>query len=62
MERMEAELDSKVEARAKALEPLAEAMCARLVRMDALDDALEYRLPSGDALQLLRIDASRHKD
>ena len=62
MERMESELDSKVEARAKALEPLAEAMCARLVRMDALDDALEYRLPSGDAMQLLRIDANRHKD
>jgi hypothetical protein len=62
MQRMEAELDTRVEARAKALEPLALAMCDRLVRMDALDDALEYRLPSGDALQLLRIDARHPKD
>lgn len=62
MKRMESEIDTRVEARAKALEPLAEAMCVRLERMDALDDALEYRLPSGDALQLLRIDSSRRKD
>lgn len=62
MKRMEAELDTRVEARAKALEPLALAMCDRLTRMDALDDALEYRLPSGDALQLLRIDPSRRKE
>jgi hypothetical protein len=61
MKRMEAELDTRVEARAKALEPLALQMCDRLVRMDALDDALEYRLPSGDALQLLRIDPNRGK-
>jgi hypothetical protein len=56
MERMERELDTRVEQRAKALEPLAERMCARLRRMDGLDDAIEWRPAGGDALQLLRVD------
>jgi len=56
MERMERELDSKVEARADALEPLADAMCKRLRRIDELDDEIEYRLPDGKRLQLLRVD------
>ena len=62
MDRMERELDTRVDARAKALEPLAENLCRRLERMDALDDALAVRLPGGEALQLL--DAStehRHR-
>ena len=62
MDRMEHELDTRVDARAKALEPLAQAMCDRLTRMDALDDALEYRLPGGQPLQLLEIDNHRNKD
>ncbi len=62
MNRMEHELDTRVDARAKALEPLAQAMCDRLTRMDALDDALEYRLPGGESLQLLEIDDHRKKD
>lgn len=56
MKRMEHELDERVESRAKALEPLALAMCRRLHRIDALDDAIDYRLPGGQALQLLRVD------
>jgi hypothetical protein len=59
MERMERELERKVENRAEALEPLADAMCKRLDRIDDLDDSLEYRLPNGDSLQLLRV---RHHD
>ena len=55
MNRMEHELEAKVEARAEALEPLAESMCKRLHRIDDLDDSLEYRLPNGDSLQLLRV-------
>lgn len=55
MNRMERELETKVEARAEKLEPLAEAMCKRLHRIDDLDDSLEYRLPNGDSLQLLRV-------
>lgn len=60
MDRMERELDTRVDARAKALEPLAEAMCRRLERMDALDDALEARLPGGEPLALLRVDPEHH--
>lgn len=59
MDRMEHELDTRVNARAKALEPLAERMCTRLRRIDALDDALEVRMPDGSALDLLRAD-DRH--
>lgn len=62
MDRMKHELDTRVDARAKDLEPLADAMCRRLERMDALDDALEYRLPRGESLQFLEIDNHRHKD
>lgn len=62
MDRMEHELDTRVDARARALEPLAQAMCQRLTRMDALDDALEYRLPGGQSLQLLEIDDHRKKN
>jgi hypothetical protein len=56
MNRMEHELDTKVEARADALEPLADAMCLRLRRMDDIDNSLEFRLPDGSQLQLLRVD------
>jgi Protein of unknown function (DUF2884) len=60
MDRMERELDTRVDARAKALEPLAEKMCRRLERMDDLDNALEVRLPGGEPLQLLRVDPDHH--
>ena len=56
MERMEHELDAKVEARAKALEPLAESMCENLKEIDRVDNALEFRLPDGRQLELLRVD------
>ena len=61
MDRMEHELDTRVDARAKALEPLAEAMCRRLERMDAFDDALEARLPNGEAIALLRVDPEHRR-
>lgn len=60
MQRMEHELDTRVDARAKALEPLAQDMCERLRRMDRLDNTLEFRLPDGQPLQLLELD--RRKD
>ena len=61
MQRMEKELDVKVEARAKTLEPLAEGMCQRMKTIDRLDDELEYRLPDGGRLELLRV-GPRDKD
>ncbi len=61
IKQMERQLDTRVDARAKALEPLAEAMCQRLNRLDTLDDALEFRLPNGEPMQLLRVDPSRDK-
>jgi hypothetical protein len=61
MERMEKELDGKVDARAKTLEPLAESMCLRMKTIDRLDDELEYRLPDGGRLELLRV-GPRDKD
>ena len=61
MQRMEQELDSKVELRAKQLEPLAEAMCERLKTLDRIDDELEFRLPDGGRLELLRV-GPRAKD
>ena len=44
-----------VEARADALEPLAEGMCKRIQRMNVIDDALEMRLPSGKPIDLLSV-------
>ena len=61
MDRMQHELDTRVDARAKALEPLAERMCTRLRRIDALDDALDVRTADGRPLDLLRIDARHHR-
>jgi hypothetical protein len=55
MQKMERQLDTKVEARAKDLEPLADAMCQRLQTIDRIDDELEYRLPDGARLDLLRV-------
>jgi hypothetical protein len=55
MQRMEQELDAKVERRARELEPLADALCGHLQAMDKIDDELEYRLPDGGRLELLRV-------
>ena len=61
MARMERELDANVEARAKKLEPKADQMCERLKAIDRIDDELEYRLPGGRRLDLLRV-GERDKD
>jgi len=55
MNAMEKDLDARIDARAKALEPLAEGMCKRIQRMDALDNALEVRLPNGKPIDFLSI-------
>ena len=37
----------------KVMQPLAESMCKRIQRMDAIDDSLEVRLPSGKPINFL---------
>lgn len=54
MDAMDKDLDARIDARGKALEPLAEGMCKRIQRMDALDNALEVRLPNGKPIEFLR--------
>lgn len=54
MEHLDAEVEAAVTPRLAALEPPAMALCRRLEALDALDDALDYRLPDGRPLQLLR--------
>jgi len=56
LEHMGDEIDQKVNARAEKLEPLAEAMCQRMRRMDTIDNSLEYRLPGGRPIELLNVD------
>lgn len=53
MEHMDREIEARVEPRARALERRAEALCQRMTELDALDDALDYRLPDGRRLQLI---------
>jgi hypothetical protein len=59
-ERIEHDLDTRIEAavepRAKALERNADALCQRMEALDAIDDALEYRLPDGRPLSLLTVE------
>jgi hypothetical protein len=59
LNRMGEEIDTKVNARAEKLEPLAEAMCQRMKRMDGLDNALEYRLPGGQPIELLNVEVKQ---
>jgi hypothetical protein len=54
MDTMDKDLDARMEARAKSLEPLAQAMCQRIRRMDGIDDSLEVRLPSGKPINFLQ--------
>lgn len=62
MENMDKDIESRVEPRAKALERRAEALCQHMQALDAIDDALEYRLPDGRPLDLLDAKARTHDD
>lgn len=56
---MEREIETRVEGAARALERRAEALCPRIARLDGIDNALQYRLEDGRALELLRTDPGR---
>ncbi|MBB5886240.1 hypothetical protein GGR71_003323 [Xanthomonas sp. F1] len=51
-DRMDAALEARLEARSKGIERKAEALCARVTRLDQLQQALEYRY-RGQPLRLL---------
>ncbi|PKV14434.1 DUF2884 family protein [Xanthomonas prunicola] len=53
---VEARIERLIEPQARALRPRAQQLCERLEALDGLDNALAYRLPSGEPLQLLRVD------
>ena len=55
MEQLDAEIEAAVMPRAAALGQGVAALCRRLEALDALDNALQYRLPDGQPLQLLRM-------
>ena len=54
LEDLDAQIDARVEPRARALEARAQGLCRRMVELDRIDDALEFRLPGGQPLGLLR--------
>ncbi len=53
MEGLDQQVEARVAPRAKALEARAEKLCAQMRAMERLDNALAYRLPGGQALNLL---------
>lgn len=61
MDNMGKDIEARVEPRAKALERRAETLCRRMEALDAIDDALEYRLPNGQRLELLEARADSHE-
>lgn len=61
MEKMDKDIEARVEPRANALERRAETLCHRMEALDAIDDALEYRQPNGQRLELLEAKATRHE-
>lgn len=53
MNNMDKEIERRVEPRAKLLEQRAETLCRNMQALDAIDDALAYRLPDGSRLDLI---------
>ncbi|TWI10273.1 DUF2884 family protein [Aerolutibacter ruishenii] len=55
MEHLDAEVEAAVTPRAAMLESRASALCQRLQALDAIEDGLEFRLPDGRRLDVLRV-------
>ncbi|MEO6173045.1 MAG: DUF2884 family protein, partial [Arenimonas sp.] len=53
MDNMGKQIETKVEARAKKLEPLAQAMCSRVRDMDKIEDGISVRLSNKQKINLL---------
>ncbi|MDV2449734.1 DUF2884 family protein [Xanthomonas hortorum] len=58
---VEKRIERLIEPQARALRPRAQQLCERVEALDGLDNALAYRLPSGEPLQLLRVDRRASK-
>jgi hypothetical protein len=54
MDKLDQQVEARIQPRARALEARAEKLCAQMRELDRLDDALAYRLPGGGALNLLQ--------
>lgn len=52
--KIEREVERRIEPRARALEKRAQALCERMAEIDALEEDLDFRLPDGRRLELLR--------
>lgn len=52
--KIEREVERRIEPRARALEKRARALCERMAEIDAIEEDLDYRLPDGRRLELLR--------
>ncbi|MGY1528794.1 DUF2884 family protein [Luteimonas sp. A649] len=59
LENLDAQIEALVEPRARALEADAQALCRRMEALDAIDEALEFRLPDGSRLDLLEVRAPK---
>ncbi|WP_435014419.1 DUF2884 family protein [Xanthomonas arboricola] len=61
LEGVETRIERLIEPQSRALRPRAQQLCTRVEALDGLDNALAYRLPSGEPLQLLRVDRRASK-
>lgn len=52
--KIEREVERRIEPRARELEVRAKALCERMAGIDAIEDDLEYRMPDGSRLDILR--------
>lgn len=55
MENMDKDIEARIKPRADALEVRAEALCRKMESLERIDNALEYRLSDGSALDLLEL-------
>ena len=60
MQNLDTQIEARVAPRAHALEQRAEGLCRRMLELNRLDNALEYR-HDGKPLELLRVDAHRNE-
>ena len=62
MNNLDKEIERRVEPRAKQLEMRADSLCRSMEALDAIDDALDYRLPDGRRLDLIDAKVKIHED